>query len=125
MILNRTHISWMMRGLARWLDGDNELTPTERCDAEETLKQLRSLVDGAYSIAINAGPKCPKCGAEMGPQTVPNDGTWWCPNIKCGHSEGPLPALTELRRAAPDSKAGDDPRPPAPPRMVGGGNDVG
>jgi rubrerythrin len=29
---------------------------------------------------------CPKCGTEMGPQTYPRDGTWWCPNIKCSHS---------------------------------------
>jgi len=28
-------------------------------------------------------PKCPKCGIEMGRQTVPDDGSWWCGNLKC------------------------------------------
>jgi hypothetical protein len=46
-------------------------------------------------VKVKPPPRCPKCGSTMGPQTVPNDGSWWCPNIKCGvHLSATLEEIT-------------------------------
>jgi hypothetical protein len=66
-----------------------------------TLEQAIDLA--ADEIKKNAAapapaPRCPKCGAEMGRQTYPDDGSWWCPSIKCGHHE---PAASAADRGEP------------------------
>lgn len=60
--------------------------------ADDVLKMMEPPASDCYTNNLEsdiamalepATPKCPKCGIQMGQQTVPDDGSWHCGNLKC------------------------------------------
>jgi hypothetical protein len=83
------------RDMRDWSGSEEGKAFSAARDAELSVaEQERLMIAHTYGLTRNGveGPDCPRCGQKMGPQTQPLDGSWWCPNTRCGyHWEPPSP----------------------------------